>query len=140
LATAIGIPQLVTEIKKQREEINMILTTLGGKSPAAGGPPALPGAAAGFLKPILDKAPELIDGILKWVTQSGQPQQPTMISGIDKEIMEAAIKQTIEIKQKVAQANEALARIYMGGGSVMVDGNGNAVILKPKQKEEEKKE
>ena len=149
LATAIGIPQLVTEIKKQREEINMIMTTLGGKSPAAGGPLALPGAAAGFFKPIMDKAPELIDGILKWVTQGGQPQQPTQISGIDKEIMEAAIKQTIEIKQKVAAANEALARIYMGGGSVMVDGDGNAVILKPpaggrpaspKQKEEGKKE
>lgn len=141
LSTAIGIPQLVTEIKKQREEINQIMTTLSGKPSTAGGPPPIGGAAAGFLKPIMDKAPELIDGIMKWISGTSSPA-PTMISGIDKEIMEAAIKQTMQIKQKVATASDALTRIYIGGGGVDVhEGEGETIvkITKPKTEEIEKK-
>lgn len=130
LATAIGIPQIVQHMKEQDEKLNLLL---GAKTGIPGVAPG--GAAAGFLKPIMDKAPELIDGIMKWISGTGQSQQPTMISGIDKEIMETAIKTTTEARAKATQVADLLLKNMMQGGSVMVDQNGNAVILKPKIEE-----
>lgn len=124
LAYYLGIPQIVEELKKQREMLNALTSQ---KQPEAAGAAAIPGIGKLLESPLVG---QLIGAVTNMLSGGGGEQAPTLESSVEKELMQEAIKVTIANKKAATTALELIVQNMMRGGQISSDGK-NVVVTQP---------